>query len=522
MAMEIQTGNSDVEMRFDNTVRYNLGVRTEKADPRIAHSTGNDLSDGKFGRGDIVNNRLDLLSEFDFRYQRKFGFRVSAASWYDNAYRNSKVSPYGSNPSEFDGNRYTNTVDRYYNGPSGELLDAFVFGSFDAGSVPVSLKLGKHVIYWGEGALIGPHAISYSQAPSDGRKAQASPGIETKEVFRPISQLSATAQLTNDLSIAGQYYLDWSPTTAPSGGTFLANADVVDSSRLWLSPTMSMPYVTTYKPKKKSGSFGLSARYNLASLDSTLGFYFRKFDDFSPWSLMVGPGGAGFVYAEDVKLYGVSLGTTINGVSVGSELSYRQDAPLNSTSINAANREGARGDTLHAILNATGSLPNAPLWDTGTYVLELAASHLSKVTSQSNLFKGVGYSGCTAPSGVAPGTNAKEYGCSTKNYIGISAVFMPQYLQVAPGLDLSVPIRVSYGLKGNSANAGSSGTQGEYTYSVGVVANYQFKHEFSLTYTDRYYKTAYNAANSLAIGGASSLYPLNDRGSLTFTYKTAF
>ncbi|OYU41960.1 MAG: hypothetical protein CFE44_26765, partial [Burkholderiales bacterium PBB4] len=72
------------------------------------------------------------------------------------------MTPSGANPSEFIGNRYNDQVKRFYKGPSGELLDAFAFTSFDAGQVPVSLKVGKHVVYWGEGILIGAHAISYS------------------------------------------------------------------------------------------------------------------------------------------------------------------------------------------------------------------------------------------------------------------------------------------------------------------------------------------------------------------------
>ncbi len=33
-----------------------------------------------------MTNRLDLLSEFDFVYQRKYGFRASYAAWKDFAY----------------------------------------------------------------------------------------------------------------------------------------------------------------------------------------------------------------------------------------------------------------------------------------------------------------------------------------------------------------------------------------------------------------------------------------------------
>lgn len=531
LAAVIDTGNPDVEVVFDNTIRYNLGIRAEGQDPRIANAAGNDLSDNKFGRRDIVTNRLDLLSELDVKYKNQSGLRLSGAAWYDHAYNDTSVTP-GRNPttgalnvSEFTGNQYNSRVKRFYRGPSGELLDAFVFTAFDAGSVPVSVKLGKHVVYWGEGLLLGAHAISYSQAPSDGRKALASPGIETKEVFMPINQISGTAQLTSDVSLSAQYFLDWKPTRAPAGGTYLSASDAADVDFVGGSP--QLPYRDNIKPKKKTNSYGAFLRWKVPAINSSLGFYYRQFDDYNPHTLETAPlalggGGARFIHANDVKLYGVSLGTTVAGASVGLELSYRKGGALNTAGVNVATHEGARGDTFHIVANAVQSLPNSALWTTGTVVAELAASSLDKVTSENARYKGVGQAGCTLPAGVAAGTDPKRYGCSTTTNFVFSTAITPQYLQVASGLDLSVPVRMSYGIKGNGASAGSSGNEGEYSYSVGLVATYQFKHEFSLTYADRYQRTIYNAAGNLAISGNGSQYALNDRGALTFTYKTAF
>ena len=66
----------------------------------------------------------------------------------------------------------------------------------------MNVKIGRHTNYWGEGLLFGAHAISYSQAPLDGAKAVTSPGIETKEVFLPIGQISVKAQATDNLTLA--------------------------------------------------------------------------------------------------------------------------------------------------------------------------------------------------------------------------------------------------------------------------------------------------------------------------------
>ena len=86
MAIEIDAGNPDVKIRWDNTVRYNLGMRAEAQDSRILRGIPYDESDSKFDKHDIVTNRLDLLSELDLSYADKIGVRVSGAAWHDEAY----------------------------------------------------------------------------------------------------------------------------------------------------------------------------------------------------------------------------------------------------------------------------------------------------------------------------------------------------------------------------------------------------------------------------------------------------
>src|SRR6266568_8374248 len=157
-ASPIDTGNPELALRWDNSVRYNLGVRMQAQDQNILNNSTYDNSDSKFKRGDIVTNRLDLLTELDMVYRKRSGLRVSAALWYDHAYRsdaeitansNFLVPGLGDISSAYPDNRYTGFTRRWNRGPSGELLDAFVFTGFDLGAVPVNLKLGQHTLYWG-------------------------------------------------------------------------------------------------------------------------------------------------------------------------------------------------------------------------------------------------------------------------------------------------------------------------------------------------------------------------------------
>src|SRR5262249_39001428 len=158
----------------------------------------------------------------------------SFAGWYDLAYRNHTVNiapalaaagvPSGYGPAGASLSDYA--LDRY-RGPWGEFLDAFAWARFEPAGIPVSLKAGRHSIYWGESLLLGGaiHGVAYSQVPLDLIKAFATPGSEVKELYRPLAQVSANVQLTPSLSLAGQYFLEWQSYLYPEAGTFAGPAD---------------------------------------------------------------------------------------------------------------------------------------------------------------------------------------------------------------------------------------------------------------------------------------------------------
>jgi hypothetical protein len=532
-AVEIETGVKDLSLRWDNTLRYNYGVRMEKQDPRLINSVAYDESDSKFKQHDNVTNRLDLLTEIDANYDGKYGARISAAGWYDHAYRDRTVTATapGNVPTSYFSNRYNDKVDRYVHGPSGEILDAFVWTNFTVAGVPVNLKAGRHTNIWGEGLLLGQHAISYSQAPVDGVKAVTSPGIETKEVFLPIGQISAKAQVTDNLAIAGQYFYEWASTRAPHSGTYLSGSDTsFEVDRLGLAPNFAANRVAAVEPRNR-GNYGINARYNMESIESIIGLYFRKFDDYTPWTGIEFLGAAGpfrFSYPKSVKLLGASFARVVGPVSVGAEVSYRKGAALNSTStgISTVDHEGARGNTWHAVVNGVYLLPTTPLWSTGSLVAELAYSRLDKVTSHPELFKGEGYN-CvragTGSGGVAAVAGDQSDGCATKDFLAMAVNFTPQYLNIFPSWNLDLPMSINYGLHGN-APTGGGGFKNALTWSVGAKMTYRQNHEFSLRYSDARVDKKYNAAGTAVIGGNAlgSGLGATDRGWLVFTYKTGF
>lgn len=559
-AFEFNTGNDDVSVRWDNQVRYNAGWRMGKVNPHFANSSGSDETELKFQRGDMLTNRVDILSEFDFTYRKDKGFRVSGALWQDWAYRDktstANTALFPSYPGYAYSNRNFNAyAKRYVAGPSGEILDAFAFGTFDLGGVQTSLKLGQHNLYWGESMFAATNGIAYSQGPIDTIKAATSPGAEAKELFLPLKQFSAQASLTNRLSLIGQYQFDWKPLRMVPGGTYFSPSDAVRSDfaanicgfnigTACFFP-LNIPNGGDIGPDKKRGAWGLGLRWNAAWLDGTVGAYYRKFDETIPWSITQINGATGLPtairlsYARGTELYGMSLNKSVGVVSLGAELSYRKNAALASTPgfivVTAPTAEptysqveGARGNTWHAILNGLVLLSPNALWTGGTLIGELSYQQLDKVTKNAALYWSEGSATCVSATGAPLG---RAGGCSTRSSLNASLVFSPEWPQAIPEWDLSLPVTLNVGLRGNSPANGSAGlNEDAYNWSLGLKGTYKFRHEFGLVYiqpTRARYGSGTDPVTGLAVatiqnGPSGSGAVQNQHGWLSFTYKTSF
>jgi hypothetical protein len=512
-AAEFATGNPDLSVRWDNTLRYNLAMRAEGRDPRIAGNPAFDEGDFKFDKGDLVLNRLDLFTEMDVVWKKDMGFRVSASGWYDHAYSDTSVkrNPALPVPSSYLNNEYSAYTKRYFRGPSGELLDAFVFLNSAIGSVPVSVRAGRLSNFWGI-STFSAGGIAYSQQPIDGQKGATNPGSEVKELFLPLAQVALQAQVSDTVSLAGQYYFDWAATRIPEGGTYLGSTDFLlqGPAQVGFLPFTRGAAAT---PDKKRGNWGVNAKWTPESLGgSTIGLYYREFDEKVFWLLRdpANPLTYRAVYPHGTKLIGLSYDTTIGPYAVGAELTTRRNAGLQTPGFAAAT-EGARGNTYHALVNTVFSLPTAPMWDVGVMVAELTYDYLDKVTTNAALYNGEGTPAC--------GTGNRDNGCATRGALGIGLRFAPQYLGVYPGVDLTVPFTLTGGLKGNSA-AFQGVNEGAYSWSIGVEADVYHRATIALRYSDSSARIA-SVANGVATSG-NGTYMLRDRGYVALTVKTTF
>ncbi|WP_449433523.1 DUF1302 domain-containing protein [Pseudomonas putida] len=595
-AFEFLEDSQDWAVRFDNTFKASYGQRVEGQNSKIANTSNLNDGDKNFSVGSAVTQRVDLLTELDVVYHDNMGFRVSAASWYDHAYDSvgSRSNPFpgqADNAGNLVAARQAGSIqpgdslnghvaskrglsgytDRYYNGPSGEILDAFVFYSTEVGDESMfSAKLGKHNVYWGETLFNAANGINYGQAGLDLAKLYNVPGIETKELFLPRNQLSMSFTVNPQLTLGAQYFLEFQNSRLPEGGTYMGGYDMLGEGAdvFWLPvPALlggagafyGAPRGHDIKPHN-SGDFGLMAKWSPDWLNGTLGFYYRKTSDPTPAVLINAPnlhqpGLAGLqgveymtAYADDIDIYGISLSKSVAGVSVGLDVNYRENMPLlsnfstvNSTLdaqagaglINGANIIGAlpgkgetglaRGKTLHVVLNGLVTFGNTPIWDASSLAVEGAWTHLVSVDKGEQTFKGdSSYRGVDKVD-----TNAYT----------LAVNFTPTWFQVFPGVDVSMPMSYNVGLKGNSA-VQLGGNEGSGSYSVGVAADVYQKYKFDLKYVDSFGRfdtceTGFDnntpGANGLyqcipgQITAQSGLSPLlKDRGMVTASFKTTF
>ena len=553
-AFKIDTPSSDWEVNWDNTVTYTIGMRARGIDPLIGNNPNFDDGDYKFRHaGDIVTNRVSMVSEFTAAYKGYVGFKLSGSAWKDFAYGSGNATNPGvfapaggglpavtyQSLAAYPNRQYGSFTNRYYV-QGAQLLDGFAFLNADVAGKAVYVKAGQFTEYWGNSLLFPFAGISVAQGALDSIKGLSSPGTQTKELLLPRPQVSVTAQVTPEVSLSGQYALGWTYNRLATGGTYLqANDSIAQGPSGLLVTTLPGSRVghpggwvpvfvhqgPSNTPPDIDNNFGVKLGWTPSFLSGQIGFYYRRFDESQPWVLTNWKNGLPtdyhLAYNRGAQLFGISMETTIGNAATGFEASWRRGTALNTAlSSNIANQtEGATGDVLNLIANAIIPLPTTPFWQTGSLTTELAYSHLLSVRNNAAIYNGVGYRGC-------PSKN-KWNGCSTRDYVGLGLLFNPQWLQVFPGVDLSMPTSMTVGLYGNNPqNPGSSAAgQGFFNFSVGLQALVRQKATVTLAFNG--YHAHVNGTSVTPSGltyasSGSGLFDLNDRPWVSLTVQSWF
>lgn len=378
-AIDLSTDN--VSIRLDTTLSYAIGVRaSERDDDLVAKAFFNPLivqapleqqmaatgrfsansDDGNlnFDQWDPIFNVARVTSELSVGY-RNFGAFVRGNYFYD----------FTLNDKDFLSDDAKDRV-----GERARLLDAYLYGDFDMpGGRLLSMRLGRQVVSWGESTFIpgGINAVN----PVD-ITALRTAGAELRDAFLPLNMLWASMDLTPNLSAEALVMFDWDAVEAEPSGTFFATNDFATEGGQYAMLNFGLvpqPVRNTdlYGPVCRQGQFGLSDTGlppQLVALGCSAAFPRRAQDNepsdsgqfgialryFAPWlndtefglfylnyhsrlpvlsgqavtSPDITTGRVIVEYPEDINLFGLSFNTTVAGWSVGGEVSYRDNLPI--------------------------------------------------------------------------------------------------------------------------------------------------------------------------------------------------
>jgi len=389
LALAIATGSvqafefsaGPVDGVIGTSISYGMAFRTEDPDSaQVAkYGTSDLVSGGKsssynfddgtlnYEKGDVYTNVLKANVDLELVYGDMGAF-MRGKAFYDAAIMDSDPAF-----KEF------NDATKDAAGKGYDLLDAFVWYNFDIGDTPVSARLGRQVLSWGESTFIqgGINSIN----PVDASAARK-PGVELKEVLLPVNLAYTSIGLTDDVTMELFYQLEWEKTRIDPCGTFYSTTDFVAdgcgpvvlggtagekaflelreqelASGIISPANRSAPMAERLDDvnAKDDGQYGMALRWYSEELgDTEFGFYYMNIHSRVPMiSGLAGnplvdsdqdgvgdtptnPNNAGSAfpqyqisYPEDMKLAGVSFSTTTDGgLSVGGEVSMTQDRPI--------------------------------------------------------------------------------------------------------------------------------------------------------------------------------------------------
>jgi len=438
--------DGDWSFRWDTTVRYSEMFRIDQRDAALLADPNTDDGDRNFEPG-IVSNRLDVFSQADLD-KGDFGLRLSAQGWYDSVYaqRNDNDSPATFNPVSVPHDAFTRAT-RELEAAHVELADAYLHGSFSLDDMPVSFRLGRHTLIWGESLFFAENGIAAGQSPVDILKVLGEPQAKAAEILLPVTQVSATLLPRPDISIDLYYQFEWRKVRLPGSGSYFSEADILDAGgeRLLLDNGAYLTRISDLRPPD-ADQFGAAVRFNDAAFN--YGFYALRFDAKTPEIYLrpdgsSGPGNVGsyqLVYPRGIELYGASFSSYIADSNVAGEISFRRNMPLVSLPVIIAPGELADaggharyavGNTLHAQISSVTVFGAGKFWDGADLTAEIAASHVLDITKN----------------------RAALDPTRDRTAVSLELEFGQEYFEVLPNLDVRLPIGLEYGVFGDSSTA---------------------------------------------------------------------
>lgn len=371
-AFALSTTVQGFNVDMDNHLSAGGAWRMQSRDPGLvgignggrAYSTNNDDGNLAFDKGDLVSAAAKLTSDLTIsrgafgvflRGSYLFNQRLNNHDFFDadNFYTPPSGGPdpgvgltAGGRPSVAPMSEYRAKTRRVQDfvGNDADLLDAYLYGSFDIGARSLAFKLGRQVLNWGESTLVQNGVNSLLAFDANQLRV---PGFEVNEVITPENMLWLSTSLMTGVAVEGFYEFDWQRTQPDAPGTFWSTNDFagVGGTRAFITfglppentPNTTIPRSGDVRPGS-AGQFGGKLSLTIPQLnDMDLSFYALKYHSRLPLvsgvskSSYAAPSETGryfLEYPKDIQLYGVSFNTTVGDWSAQGEYSYKPNQPL--------------------------------------------------------------------------------------------------------------------------------------------------------------------------------------------------
>ncbi|WP_219061583.1 DUF1302 domain-containing protein [Pseudomonas sp. UMAB-08] len=224
-AVEFSFADDEIKGSFDTTLSYGQLWRVQGQD-----KTNDDvnINDGNrnFDTG-LVSEVYKVTSDLEVSY-KNYGAFVRGSAFYDTRIMDKRTDYSGSNnpsqPSQNfpDNNSFTYDT-RHSAGRDAQILDAYVYGNWEIGDLPLTARLGRQVFNWGEG-LFYRGGVNTTN-PINAAQFRL-PGSELKEVLVPIEALNFNVGLSDNLSMETFYQFNWKETQVDPVGTYFSETDL--------------------------------------------------------------------------------------------------------------------------------------------------------------------------------------------------------------------------------------------------------------------------------------------------------
>jgi len=219
-ALEFSTDSGDTTLNWDTTVTLGTAFRIQDRDCNLIA-----VADGGCGRSPNIDDgnlnydtgsysrAIKVISELQLNVKDSFGVFVRGSALYDDVVESD----------EAERTRISDTGKDLV-GSYVRLLDAYVYGRFDLGSMPAELRLGSQVVSWGESTFIqgGINAVNHFDV-----SALRVPGSELREAFQPQEMVFTSLGLTQNISLEALYLFSWDDTEPEPVGSYFSTNDFV-------------------------------------------------------------------------------------------------------------------------------------------------------------------------------------------------------------------------------------------------------------------------------------------------------